>query len=137
MIYVISSLKNGIAAAEVSKSLRAAGHMVFDSWIAAGPDADDHWQAYEMARGHGYQEALDGIAAQHVYDFDKRWLDYCDTGVLVMPAGKSAFSELGYMAGCGKQTFVLMDSEPVRYDVMLKLFTHVVWSVEELLEKLK
>jgi hypothetical protein len=137
MIYVIGSLKNGPAAAEVARALRAGGHMVFDSWIAAGPDADDHWQAYEIARGHGYTEALDGLAAKHVFEFDKQWLDYCDTGVLVMPAGRSAFSELGYMAGQKKRTFVLMDQQPARYDVMLKLYSGVVFGMDELLERLK
>lgn len=104
-IYLIGSLRNPRIPV-VAAALRKAGHDVFDDWYAAGPTADDSWQAYEQGRGRTYLEALESLAARHVFAFDREHIDRCDTGVLVMPAGKSAHIEIGYMAGKGKDTFV-------------------------------
>lgn len=121
-VYVIGSLRNPQIPVIAAK-LRIAGYDAFDDWYAAGPEADDHWQAYENARGHTLAEALRGYAARNVYAFDKANLDRCDMAVLVMPAGKSGHLELGYAAGRGKRTFVLLDQEPKRFDVMYQFAT--------------
>lgn len=135
-IYLIGSLRNKNVPL-IAEQLRAAGHDVFDDWYSAGPEADDYWRDYEKARGHNYQQALDGYAAQHVFDFDKAHLDRCDIGVLIYPAGKSAHLELGYMIGAGKTGYILMDGEPERYDVMTKFATRVSTSIEELIKEIK
>lgn len=121
-VYLIGSLRNPQVPC-IARALRLYGYDVFDDWYAAGPEADDHWQRYEQARGHSFAEALQGYAAGHVYAYDRSHLDRCDMGVLLMPAGKSAHLELGYMAGRGKRTFILLESEPERYDVMYKFAT--------------
>lgn len=97
---------------------------MFDDWYAAGPEADDKWRDYEKARGHSYLKALEGHAARNVFAFDKRHLDSSDAAVLVLPAGKSGHLELGYMIGCGKPCFILLDN-PERWDVMYQ-FAHFV-----------
>lgn len=112
-IYVIGSLRNE-AIPEVSESLRALGLDVFDDWFAAGPEADDYWKKYEVSRGHSYKEALRGHAARHVFEFDKHHLDRCDAAVLILPAGRSGHLELGYVAGTGKPSFILLDGEDSR-----------------------
>jgi len=118
-IYVIGSLRNPNVP-DVAARLRRdiPGAEVFDDWYAAGPEADDYWQKYENNRGHNMQQALAGHAAQHVFGFDKAHLDTCDIAVLVMPAGKSAHLELGYVIGKGKVGYILLDKEPERFDVM-------------------
>lgn len=117
-VYLIGSLRNA-RVPQVGQYLRTVhGFNVFDDWHAAGPEADDCWQAYEKARGRTYAEALAGAAAQNVFAFDKRHLDASDAAVLVMPAGKSGHLELGYMAGQGKTTAILLAEEPERFDVM-------------------
>jgi nucleoside 2-deoxyribosyltransferase len=121
-IYLIGSLRNE-QVPRVAAKLRCAGYEVFDDWYAAGPRADDHWQEYEDQRGHTYDQALAGYAARHVFEFDKAHLERCDMGVLLMPAGKSGHLELGYMAGLGKRTFIYMDKQPERYDVMYQFAT--------------
>jgi hypothetical protein len=135
LIYLIGSLRNPripVIAAE----LRAAGHDVFDDWYSAGETADDSWRDYERARGHTLIKALQGYAAQHVFSFDKYHLQRCDAAVLAMPAGKSAHLELGWVLGQGKPGYILLDSDPDRYDVMLAFATAVVSTVDQLLEKL-
>ena len=105
---------------------------MFSDWFAAGPEADDFWQKYETARGRSYREALNSPAAQHVFHFDKTFLDRADAVVLVTPAGKSGHLELGYSIGRGVPGYVLMESEPERWDVMLQFARGIAYSVEEL-----
>lgn len=134
-LYLIGSLRNeGIP--EVSKSLREIGLDVFDDWHAAGPEADDCWKEYEENRGRTYKEALSGYAARHVFSFDKHHLDRCDAALLVLPAGKSGHLELGYMAGRGKPTFILLD-RPDRWDVMYQFATEVFEDKGQMLGRLR
>lgn len=123
-VYLIGSLRNPVVP-EFGRTLRRAGLEVFDDWHAAGPEADDHWQKYETAKGLSFIQALKGAAAQHVFAFDKHNLDASDAAVLILPAGKSGHLELGYMAGKGKKTYILIDKEPDRFDVMYCFATGV------------
>jgi nucleoside 2-deoxyribosyltransferase len=131
-IYVMGSMRNP-RVPEIANLLREAGWDAFDDWISPGPNADDCWQEYEKQRGRTFREALDGYHAQHVFALDKYHLDRCDVGVLVLPAGKSAHMELGYLRGCKKPTYVLLDGEPERFDIMYLFATECFTSVDELL----
>lgn len=137
-IYLIGSLRNP-QVPQVAKALREQGFSVFDDWYGAGEIADDSWRDYEQARGRNYKEALQGLAAQHVFEFDKKHLDEADVVVLLYPAGKSAHLELGYSLGKGKRGFILMPEEPAdnRWDVMLLFADGVAYSVEELVGMLR
>lgn len=135
MIYLIGSLRNP-AVGDVAKRLREAGYEVFDEWRAAGETADDCWRDYEKARGHDYQTALKGYAADHVFNFDKHHLDRADGVVLVLPAGKSCHLELGYTIGKGKPGFILLDQDPERFDVMYLFATGICKNMDELFEKM-
>ena len=135
-IYVIGSMRNP-RVPEVAKALRGAGYAAFDDWYSPGEQADEKWQAYEKDRGRTYREALSGYHAQHVFALDKFHLDRCAAAVLVAPAGKSGHLELGYMIGCGKSGYILLDGEPDRYDVMTLFATKIFMSVDEMLEALQ
>lgn len=130
-IYIIGSLRNP-AIPKIAEELRMSGFEVFDDWFAAGPRADDHWQEYEQGRGRTYAEALSGRAATNVWRFDKANLDRADIVVMVLPSGKSAHLELGYVIGSGKPGFILMPPEDCRWDVMYRFANKVVSSVPEL-----
>jgi hypothetical protein len=134
-LYLIGSLRNPTIP-EVAARLRKSGHDVYDDWWCVGPKADDYWKTYSQNRGHGVKEALQGWAATHTFENDKRHLDECEGAVLVYPAGKSAHLELGYVIGLGKKGYVLLDGEGDRWDVMLKFATAVCRNVDELLIEL-
>jgi nucleoside 2-deoxyribosyltransferase len=136
MIYLIGSLRNPQVPV-IAKALRENNYEVFDDWYAAGPNADDCLRNYYKERGFTYAQALQSYAAKHIFAFDKKYLDQCDAAVLVYPAGKSAHLELGYIAGQGKKTYILLDEEPERYDIMLQFATAVVSSVADLLTIMK
>jgi len=133
-IYLIGSLRNP-QIPDIGNTLRDAGFDVLDDWYGAGEIADDSWKAYELQRGRTYQQALQGRAANHIFAFDKSHLDRCEIGILVCPAGRSGHLELGYMAGSGKRTYILVDN-PDRWDLMYKFADAVCFSVAELLSEL-
>jgi nucleoside 2-deoxyribosyltransferase len=132
-IYLIGSLRNP-KIPFLANVLRGYGHEVFDDWHSGGPNADDAWKDYEAKRGRTYREAIVGLAATNVFEFDMKHIMAADVGVLVLPAGKSAHLELGYMRGRGQQAYVLFEEEPDRdrWDLMYKLAHGVFFNVEEL-----
>jgi hypothetical protein len=130
MIYLIGSLRNS-EIPKIAKQLRGAGLNVFDDWYAAGPNADDCWRDYERDRGHSFREALQGAAAQNVFNFDRRNLQASDGVILVCPAGKSGHLELGWALGQGKPGYILLDS-PDRWDVMYQFATLVTDKLEDI-----
>lgn len=136
MIYLIGSLRTP-AVPILGRRLREAGFQVFDDWHAAGPHADDEWQKYETQRGRTYGQALKGAAAKNIFAFDLKNLEQCDTAVMLMPAGKSAHLELGYMLGREKLGYVLFDKEPERWDVMYQFADGIFFGYDSLLKQLK
>lgn len=134
-IYLIGSLRNP-EIPTIAAKMRAASLDVFDDWYAPGPEADDYWRTYEMQRGRTFLEALSGYAARHIFDFDKHHIDSSHVGVLVLPAGKSAHMELGYMLGQGKPGFILLDNDPERWDVMYQFATDIFINVEQMINSL-
>ncbi len=135
-LYIIGSLRNRDNVVDVANELRGTLDIeCFDDWISPGPEADDHWKTYEEKRGHTYSKALDGYAAQHVYEFDKYHLDRCDGAVLVYPAGRSCGIEFGYVIGSGKPGWILLDN-PDRWDVMVQFangWTHTTAELAEMI----
>ncbi len=124
-IYVIGALKHP-RIPMIANEIRSWGYDAFDDWWSPSEDADEWWQRHEFIRGRSYLEAINGWHARHVCDFDETHLDRSHGGVLVLPAGKSAHIELGYLRGQKKPTFVLFEQEPDRYDVMYRLGTRGV-----------
>lgn len=135
MIYLIGSLRHP-RVREVAALLRAHQLDVFDDWHSAGPQADDIWQTYEQERGHTYREALRGRHARNVLEFDQRHLNQCEAAVLVMPAGKSGHVELGYVLGQRKPGYILLESEPERWDVMYGLANNIYYNPDDLVKEL-
>lgn len=134
--YLIGSLRNKEIPV-IEKQLREKGIDTFAEWHSAGPEADDWFKHYMDGRNLTYREALKTYAARHIFEFDKAHLDRCDGAILVMPAGKSAHLELGYMAGQGKPTWILFDETPERYDLMSQFANDIAFSVDELVELIK
>lgn len=134
-IYIIGSLRNKEVPV-IGARVRELGYEAFDDWYGAGPEADDHWHALELSKGHDFKTALAGRAAQNVFAFDKYNLDRTDASLLVLPAGKSAHLELGYTIGRNKPGFILID-DPERWDVMYNFATEVFLSVDEMVEYFK
>ena len=135
MIYLIGSMQNP-RIPEVAVELRDEGFEVFDDWYSPGPETDVFWYEHEQIRGRNFVEALAGAHAQDVFAFDKRNLDEADAAILVLPAGKSAHLELGYIIGAGKPGYILLEGEPERFDLMYAFATGLFYTLEDLMEVL-
>lgn len=67
---------------------------------------------------------------------DLRAMQWAEVGLLVLPCGRSAHLELGWMAGRGKRTLILTEDgqEP---ELMALLADKICVSIDEVLEELK
>jgi hypothetical protein len=137
-IYVASSWRNKYYA-EVVERLRAAGHEVYDfrnpphggagfHWTDIDPDAPN-WTFPQYAQGLTHPKAERQFAA------DLQALQWADTCVLVLPCGRSAHTEAGWMAGAGKKVIAYIP-EMVEPELMYKLFHTVVGDLNSLIEAL-
>jgi len=137
-IYVASSWKNAIQPPVVAE-LRRAGYKVYDfrhpleddngfSWSEIDPNWQD-WAPEEYLRALSHPAAIRGFGN------DWRAMEWADTGILVLPCGKSAHIEAGYFIGAKKRLFVLMLG-PDTPELMYKMATGICTSVTELLAAL-
>lgn len=133
-VYVASSWRNEQQQAVVA-ALRSAGHEVYDFKNPPGgtgfgwrkvTDEPLPWSA-ERTR-----EVLSHPIAQAGFDSDFDAMKWCDAIVMVQPCGRSAALELGWGAGAGKLTIVLLadQQEP---ELMLKCADRLCTSLDEVL----
>lgn len=115
-------------------AFRCAGFDVYDfreplsafSWKQLG----ERWQEWNPRE---FMAALEHPLAIAGYQRDLGMLHGADIVILVQPSGRSAALEMGYAAGMGKKTAVLLalGEEP---ELMLKLADYLTDSLHELLE---
>ncbi|MBR5018448.1 MAG: hypothetical protein IKX53_02290 [Bacteroidales bacterium] len=134
-IYVASSWRNKYYP-EVVARLREAGHEVYDfrnpphggngfRWT----DIDDNALTWSFDQ---YAEGLHHPLAERQFAADLEALAWADTCVLVLPSGRSAHTEAGWMSGAGRRTLVYIP-EMVEPELMYKLFDAVVGNLDDLL----
>jgi hypothetical protein len=118
-VYVASSWRCPAQPAAV-EFLRALRHEVYDFRHPEPGDDGFSWQQIDpdrawLADPERLRAGLGHPIAQRAFALDMEALRGCDACVLVLPCGRSAHLELGWAAGAGKQTVVLLDrpvSEP-------------------------
>lgn len=119
--------------------LRHHGHQVYD--FRNPPNASGFTWAevgvQRPCRAVDYRAALlSHPRAAQGFNADFAAMRWADTGLLVLPCGRSAHLELGWMAGAGKRTLILTqdDEEP---ELMALLADTICVSVEEVLAELR
>lgn len=138
-IYVASSWRNKYFP-EVVAALRAEGHEVYDfrnpphggngfRWTDIDENAFD-WTFDE------YAEGLHHPKAERQFQADLEALEWADTCVLLLPSGRSAHTEAGWMAGAGRRVVVYFP-EKQEPELMYKLFDAVVGDLPSLLKAVK
>lgn len=135
-IYVASSWRNKYFPAVV-EALRAKGNEVYDFRNPPHGGNGFRWtdideKALEWSFDE-YSEGLHHPKAERQFKADLEALEWADTCVLVLPSGRSAHTEAGWMAGAGRRVFVYIP-EMQEPELMYKLFDGVVGSMEDLLE---
>lgn len=136
-IYVASSWRNEFQP-RVVELLREAGHEVYDfrnpsegdhgfKWSDIDPD----WESWTPEE---YTIALEHPIARAGFEKDLNALDWAQACVYLLPCGRSASIEAGYMAGQGKPVIALLaDAEP---ELMIKIFGHICIDLQEVINAL-
>lgn len=122
-VHVASSWRNAHQPGVVA-ALRALGLKVYDfrnppmgggfSWRAIS----QHWEQWTTAE---YVDALQHPLAQHGLGQDLAAMTLAPACVLVLPCGRSANAEAGWMAGAGKRVYVYTP-EPQEPELMYGMF---------------
>lgn len=118
-IYMASSWKNAAIVIAIANFLRSLGHEV-----------DCFCEQTDKRFSFCWQEIVDDIRdtdaisflkeeeAKKAFKEDKKWLDWCEVCLLVLPCGKSAHLEAGYSVGKGKHLAIIGDIQLGKFDVM-------------------
>lgn len=136
-IYVASSWRNNHQQGVV-KLLRKLGHEVYDfknpphgNSGFAWSDIDPNWLNWTPEQ---YLKALEHPLALKGFNSDFDGMKWADTCVMVLPCGRSANTEAGWMKGAGKQVFVYQP-EKQEPELMYKIYDEILISRNALEEK--
>ena len=136
-IYVASSWRN-IFQPRVVDLLRELDHEVYDfrnpvngnrgfSW----DQIDSEWLDWSTDE---YISALNNPISQIGFDLDFNAMKWADVCVMILPCGRSANTEAGWMKGAGKKVFVYCPTkqEPeLMYKIYDRIFSHEGDIIEE------
>ena len=137
-IYVASSWRNPYDE-QVVKRLREEGHEMCDFRNPPHVGNGFHWtDVDENAPDWTFEEYAEGLShplAERQFKADLDALEWADACVLVLPCGRSAHTEAGWMAGRGKKVVVYIPKmeEP---ELMYKLFDKVAGTLDEVIKAL-
>lgn len=108
-IYVATSWKMKRAALELTDLLRAANHEV-DCFCdpSSGRYVFDYTKHPEIFHLNA-KEYVDCSYGRLIFQENKKWIDWCDMVILILPSGRSAHLEAGYAVGQGKKLIVVGD----------------------------
>ena len=124
-IYLASSWKNKEAVLRMASILRSEGYLV-DAFCEEDNRISFSWDEItnEMSREGKNRETLTAIdmmkdwRVQAAFKEDRKYLDWADIVVMLMPCGRSAHIEAGYMVGKGKKLYILGGFESGESEVM-------------------
>lgn len=137
-VYVASSWRNPIQMA-VCATLKAA---YIDHYDFKNPEPGSdgfHWSSVmpsykaETCDMNEYLVALQHPIAQEGFMRDFEAMERADCCVLVLPCGRSAHLEMGWMVGQGKRTAILMDGPEVTPELMYRMVDYIAPSLFDLL----
>lgn len=106
-IYMASSWKNEKVVKAVTNILRETGFDVDNFTDNANGRFVFHYLEIGEIHTLNAISFLKDERAQKAFQEDKKWLDWADVVVLVLPAGRSAHLEAGYIKGQGKHLVIL------------------------------
>jgi len=122
-IYIASSWKNAETVKILADTLRLWGHEVDCFCDESSGRYVFHWSEVLISPDKSKSELdaitfLDDESSQKAFQEDKKWIDWAECLVLLLPAGNSSHLEAGYAKGQGKKFFILGDFPKGEFDVM-------------------
>jgi len=131
-IYLASSWKNAYWVRDVANVLRGAGNEVFDFTDPNHRPDGKKGFAFSMdelivalgdrkREDYNWIEMMELEPSRRAYRSDKAGLDWCDTLILILPCGRSAHMEAGYVAGKEKDVIIFGDLPMGEFETMYHL----------------
>lgn len=121
-IYIASSWKNKEECLSLAGLLRNEGHKVDCFCDTSTGRYSFHWS--ELVEREEDLADFDQVRfmadprAERAFQEDKKWLDWAEAVVLLLPSNRSAHLEAGYIKGQGKLLYILGDFPPGEFEVM-------------------
>ncbi len=133
-IYVASSWRNEYQQ-EVVKTLRELGHEVYDFRNPSEGDSGFSWAEidpnWEQWTSEEYVNALNHPTAERGFEFDFEAMKWADCCVMVLPCGRSANTEAGWMKGVGKKVYIYQPI-PQEPELMYKIYDGFIFDINGL-----
>lgn len=120
-IYIATSWKNQVEAVTLANILREEGFAV-DCFCdpSTGRFVFSYADLPVEARLYDHIDIFTSAIPGSVKAFneDRKWLEWCDVCIMLLPCGKSAHIEAGFAAGRGKTLIIYGDGVPGQFEVM-------------------
>jgi len=124
-IYLASSWKMKDIVLEFASVLRDEGHNV-DSFCDSDRRISFNWsELIEIMKKEGLDisqlDAIEMIKHWRVIEAfkeDKKWIDWADGLIMLMPCGRSSHLEGGYAKGAGKKLYIVGGFKKGEFDTM-------------------
>jgi hypothetical protein len=118
-IYLASSWKNAALVRDIKGMLEAMGHEVDAFCDDTGKRFVFIFDQLPDVTNHDAVSVLEFPIVQQAFKEDKKWLDWSEAVLLILPSGKSAHLEAGYAKGQGKHLIIYQEHYPKgEFDVM-------------------
>ncbi len=117
-IYIATSWKMAETALDISALLKGHGHEVDCFCDDSGGRYVFHFSEVGDITKLNSINFLEDERSQRAFREDKKWLDWADAVILLLPSGKSAHLEAGYAVGQGKKLYIIGKFPMGEFDVM-------------------
>lgn len=135
-IYLASSWKNQNAVLNLAGIFEKEGFEVDAFCRATDNRYSFHWSELvgteDDLKNYDAIDMLTDPRTQRAFKEDKKWLDWSDCVILVLPCGRSSHMEAGYAKGQGKLLYIYGHMPKGEFDVMYG-FADGLFRSEELL----
>ena len=133
-IYLASSWKNEEMVDALSGLLKSEGHKV-----DAFTDSSKGRYVFHFSE-IGEPEELNAVTflhdprSQKAFKEDRKWIDWCECLILILPAGKSSHLEAGYAKGKGKKLIIFspFGFPKGQFDVMYGFADYLIVDIGQL-----
>jgi nucleoside 2-deoxyribosyltransferase len=118
-IYLASSWKNVMLVRDFAECLRERGYEVDDFTDDSNGRFSFSFNKLPEIEKHNAISVLKFPEVQQAFTEDKKWIDWSDCVLMILPCGKSAHLEAGYAKGQGKKLIIYQKHYPLgEFDVM-------------------
>jgi hypothetical protein len=117
-IYIATSWKMESVARDIAAILRVNGFEVDCFCDTSTGRYVFHWSEIGNLNDLDAITFLQDARSQMAFLEDKKWIDWADAVLMLLPCGNSAHLEAGYAKGTGKKLFIVGDFPAGQFDVM-------------------